>query len=75
MGIRSLVKGYVPDKSFLIVAMVANLFFLVGWRMVYASKAVKTQTAPRPICSYPLTVDSYVVGSVLVCLPQLNTHR
>jgi len=39
VGIRSLVKGYVPDKSFLIVAMVANLFFLVGWRMVYASKA------------------------------------
>eukprot|EP00193_Tetraselmis_chui_P000217 CAMPEP_0177760792 /NCGR_PEP_ID=MMETSP0491_2-20121128/5458_1 /TAXON_ID=63592 /ORGANISM="Tetraselmis chuii, Strain PLY429" /LENGTH=216 /DNA_ID=CAMNT_0019276719 /DNA_START=74 /DNA_END=721 /DNA_ORIENTATION=- len=29
--IRSLMKGYIPDKSFLIVGMLANLVFLVGW--------------------------------------------
>eukprot|EP00798_Chlamydomonas_sp_ICE-L_P021046 gene21046-27917_t len=34
---RSLAKGYIPDKSFIIVGLVVNFVFLVGWRSAYAA--------------------------------------
>ena len=43
--IRSVIRGYVPDKAFIIVSFVATAMLLVGWR---AAKAVGTKQEKKP---------------------------
>jgi hypothetical protein len=39
--IRSISRGYVPDKSFVIVSFAATAVLLVGWRAAFAAVANK----------------------------------
>ena len=51
--LRSIIKGYVPDTTFLMVSMAATGVFLIGWRTALAAatpaapKTVREQLAAR----------------------------
>lgn len=42
--LRSLSKGYMPDKAFIIVSLVVTAVFLVGWRTALAAATPEVST-------------------------------
>lgn len=45
--IRSIMRGYIPDKSFIIVGLVVNLVLLVGWRAAFAATQKKEEAGAQ----------------------------
>lgn len=46
VALRSLSRGYIPDKTFIIVSLVVTAVFLIGWRSALA--ATTPEVLPTP---------------------------
>ena len=59
--LRSAQRGYIPDKSFVIVSFLATGVLLIGWR---SALAVATQVAIALLLCLILTLDCFVRQAV-----------
>ena len=56
IGLRSVSRGYIPDKAFILVSLAVTAFMLIGWRTGLAALtkvcSVLFSTMTEYICKY-----------------------
>lgn len=65
IGLRSASRGYMPDKSFVIVSLVFTAFTLIGWR---TGLAALTQVIQVTLYQSALLTLTHGAVSTLSCL-------
>lgn len=70
LALRSAQRGYLPDKSFVIVSFIATGVLLVGWRAALAAylqvSHIKHRLAAANIVTEEFTITAFL-GDVTPC--------